>query len=98
MDEQDRINDAVWREGWGIFDCDGSDNGPFQICRIDSVDDDDVPQLEDDSAAWRIVLNRAAEGSAIHRAALQFVKDNNRIEYDAIAKFAGRDPLELPHG
>lgn len=72
-------------EGWGVFDCDGSDNGPWQIQR-----DDEAEVFEDDDEAWLHVLRRAKAGSAYHQAALDFVKEHNPIEAANIATFAAR--------
>ncbi|KVH56764.1 hypothetical protein WS89_22565 [Burkholderia sp. MSMB1072] len=71
-------------EGWGIFDCVGSDNGRWQLQRID----EDEVFLDDDSA-WKFVTDKAREGSAYHRSAIEFVRDNNPDEYQAIRTATG---------
>jgi len=68
-----RCNEAAQREGWGIWDCSGSENAPFQICKIDSPDDIEgieVPTLQEDADAWEIVLKGTGEH---HQLAREFV-------------------------
>lgn len=72
------------REGWGIFDCDGSDNGPWQIQKIDASD-----LLENDMHAWQLVAREARAGSAYHRSAIEFIREHNPTEYESFCKFTG---------
>lgn len=76
-------NAQAYREGWAIFDCDGSDNGRWQLCRID---EDEI--FATDEAAWRHVWTHAEAGSAYHQAALAYLKRHNPGEYDCIARMA----------
>lgn len=85
MDQPDFDNTQAADEGWGVFECDGSDNGPWQIQR-----DDEAELFEDDDAVWLHVLQRAKAGSDYHQAALGFVKEHNPIEASNIATFAAR--------
>lgn len=64
---------AALREGWNIWDTQGSENAPFQICKIDSPDDIEgveVPTLQEDADAWEIVLKGTGEH---HQLAREFV-------------------------
>ena len=81
---QDFDNNQAEAEGWGIWECDGSESGPYQLQRIDSPDDRDAPSFGDDAAAWEFVKAKAAEGSAYHVAALDYLKQHNPLEYAAI--------------
>ena len=69
-------------EGWCISDSDGSENGPWQLQRVD-----EMSAFTSDDAAWVFVLNLAKAGSALHQRALDFLKANNPKEFDAIHKF-----------
>jgi hypothetical protein len=69
-------------EGWCISDSDGSENGPWQLQRVD-----EMSAFTSDDAAWVFVFNMAKEGSALHQRALDFLKANNPKEFDAIHKF-----------
>ena len=66
-------------EGWNLFFCLGSENGPWQLQRLDCADDvPGAPQLDSDDVAWRVVR----EGTVPHHAAaLAFLKAHNPIEY-----------------
>ena len=70
---------AAIAEGWDVCDCDGSENGRFQLCKRDDMD-----AFADDTDAWVHVATRAREGSALHAQALVFVMRHNPIEYTAI--------------
>lgn len=63
-------------EGWDIFESTGSVDGPYQIQR-----NDDDAVFKDDSEAWRFVWDKAQSGSEYHRAALDWLKENNPGEY-----------------
>jgi hypothetical protein len=71
---------AAIAEGWDVFDCDGSANGRFQICKRD-----DMEIFEDDTDAWVHIGTRATEGSRLHMRALTFVMQHNPVEYTAIS-------------
>lgn len=69
-------------EGWVVSDCDGSENGPWQIQKLDHL-----AMFPSDGDAWRHVITKADEGSAYHQAALDFIREHNPIEANAIAIF-----------
>lgn len=76
---------AARKEGWSIFDCSGSDNGRWQICRIDSPDDDEG-ELESDRDAWDLV----AKGTEPHHvAARDFIRAHNDVEWRAFCDITG---------
>lgn len=66
---------ATIAEGWAVFGCglyrDGTPRVELQ--RIGCPDDGSEPRFEDDQDAWRHVVNRAREGSALHLAALGLI-------------------------
>lgn len=72
--------EAAQKEGWDIFDTYGSDCGPWQLQRLDNVDDGTgSTQLSTDNQAWSLVL----EGSLPHhQAARDFIRVHNPMEYD----------------
>jgi hypothetical protein len=82
MSEPSFDNKQAYSEGWGIFECSGSENGPYQIQRLDQE-----AILADDDAAWRLVADKARKGSRYHRKALAFVRKNNPIEWSVIGQF-----------
>jgi hypothetical protein len=74
-------NRQAFSEGWGIFDCDGSENGPWQLQRLD----EETPFPSDDEA-WQYVVERAAASSPYHQCALAYLREHNRLEFYCIAK------------
>jgi hypothetical protein len=66
-------------EGWSIFECFGSENGSWQLQKCDNAE-----TFHTDIDAWRLVINYADAGSQYHQRALQFLKDNNPMEYDCM--------------
>jgi hypothetical protein len=80
---------AAEREGWDIFECDGSGGGPWQIQSFDDVDDELAPVIianvgrlwEDDDQAWMFVW---AVRSELHAKALAFIHAMNPQEWDAV--------------
>lgn len=76
---------AAALEGWGIFECDGSENGPWQIQKFDASEDHPgSPQLSNDDDAWRLVL----QGDLPHHAAaIEFMKAHNEAEHVALLHF-----------
>ena len=72
-------------EGWGVFDSAGSDGGPWQIQRIDELE-----MFPSDDEAWVHVWTRAAEGSPVHRRALDYVREHNPPEYEAIERWCSK--------
>ena len=86
---------AALKEGWEIFECSGSSYGPWQIQRLD--DASDCPgsvQLDSDDDAWRLVLSG---GQVHHRAALDFIKAHNAIEYEKLMVFADSEEISCPY-
>ncbi|ANA86310.1 hypothetical protein BEN60_gp052 [Gordonia phage Smoothie] len=78
-------------EGWDIFECSGSSAGDFQIQKFDDPDEwisSGRPYpFRDDTDVWRHVSALAAKGSALHVRALEFLRENNPQEVEAIEKF-----------
>lgn len=82
---------AAQTEGWGIFECYGSDNGPFQLCRIDDPEvfaADLGAQIlrtwTDDTEVWEFVRS---SGSDLHTKALAFLREQNPAEYESIMQW-----------
>lgn len=73
---------AAESEGWAIFDCTGSDNGGFQLCR-----DDSTMVFESDYEAWMHVWTRMVLDDPLAIKALDFLMVNNPMEYFAIHRF-----------
>lgn len=88
---------AANAEGWDVFDSYGSDNGPYQVCRIDDPErwhaDRELafvpPYLESDDEAWQIVMRRH---DPHHAKAREFIKEHNPKEWIAMCKFVGQEP------
>ena len=83
---------AACADGWNIFECFGSDNGPWQIQRLDEPSD--WPEFHgrpypfaEDADAWCHVWQKAEEGSALHQRALAFLGEHNPSEFDAIRRW-----------
>lgn len=66
-------------QGWSIFDCDGSDNGRWQICKIDDPDGPLV--LADDDQAWMIVMDGSDD---MHECARALIMQLNPKEWAAM--------------
>lgn len=72
-------------EGWIISECTGSDNGRWQIQKIDDPEEVGAPELDSDEAAWRIVL----EGKKPHHAhAREFISEVNPKEWSSMLNWA----------
>lgn len=87
-------NAQAFNEGWGIFDCDGSLNGPWQLQKLDDGKEPASP-FTDDTFAWRFVWDRASEGSAYHAAALDYIMEHNALEYAFIARQFAAEESDL---
>ncbi|MFG1270541.1 hypothetical protein V5F40_21565 [Xanthobacter sp. DSM 14520] len=74
-------------EGWVICECFGSEDGPWQMQRLDE-------RFSTDGDAWLHVVQQAEEGSVYHSEALEFLRRNNPREHAAIRRFivGGRSP------
>jgi hypothetical protein len=77
-------------EGWGIFDCQGSESGAFKLCR-----DDATEIFENDDQAWDFVVARALEGSGYHIAALRYIKRHSPEEWENLSRVHRIDIGEL---
>jgi len=86
--------DAGYEQGWLIADGCDSDGGPVQLQRIDTVDDDDVPQLDDDTDAWNLVLSAHAAGESLAGQVVDLILLTNPLEY--MAMFAWQGQHQLP--
>jgi hypothetical protein len=83
-DEPPFDNQQAHAEGWGIFDlCEVGRADPYQLQRIDEDE-----RFASDDDAWRYVTARAAEGSAYHRTALDFLRDHSPGEHAALIAHA----------
>jgi len=81
MEEIKMLFDSVaqhdaFLEGWGLFETDEDDGLHIDIARLDSPRDAHAslplePMFDSDAAAVAHVKLRAAEGSALHQAALR---------------------------
>ena len=85
--------DAAEREGWNIFDCDGSDFGRWQIqdCR-DQVEGGSV-QPHSDNDAWALVL---ASTLPHHYAAIDIIRRANPGEWQMFCEVVVNDQLKIP--
>jgi hypothetical protein len=86
-------HDDSWtamQEGWDIFDCDGSDNGPYQLCVLDEPIllpelGYTEPKFTGDTEAWIHVRTQAREhDSPLHQKALTFLYTHCPAEYQRI--------------
>lgn len=77
-------NEQAGKEGWCISDSSGSENGPWQLQRVDEYE-----KFPSDDEAWLYVHGKAAKGSKYHQSALDYLKTANLKEYVAIQKFCG---------
>lgn len=85
-------NGVASAEGWGIFECGGSANGYWQLCRLD-----EEAIFPGDDEAWAHVVAKVAEGSAYHRSALDYIRAHNPIEWASFGIVHG-EPLIHPNG
>lgn len=82
------LEKAAVREGWTVFDCDGSENGRWQIQGFDTPEDwadrtGEVPPKISDRDAWMKVMKGDGEH---HIAAREFIKTANPQEYEAMVQ------------
>jgi len=86
---------AAEREGWDIFECQGSAAGVWQIQSFDDVDDELAAVITanvgrvwgDDPEAWMHVWGVASD---LHAKALTFIREMNPAEWEVI-ETAARD-------
>jgi hypothetical protein len=74
-------SDIAESEHWNVFDSAGSENGPWQIQKVD-----EVHYWDDDTDVWLHVVRRAYAGSETHLRALRYVAAHNPPEFEAITK------------
>jgi hypothetical protein len=74
-------------EGWSIFQCWGSENGPFQLQR---VDEDEAFANDDD--VWAFVIDKARAGSTYHKSALDYLRLYNPTEITWMTRAHGELP------
>lgn len=83
--------EAALREGWVVSDTSGSENGPYQIQCVVCPEGHDsgfpIPLLDSDNDAWTVVLTGQEPH---HKAALEFIKEANPLEYDSIMAFKAK--------
>jgi hypothetical protein len=77
-------SEAACREGWNVFACTGVKE-PYRLERYDSPDSS-APIFPDDRRVWQHVINKAYEGSTLHKKALRFINQESPSEYKHIAK------------
>lgn len=87
----DRLCQAARAEGWDVFYCGDSDNGPVQIQCLDCPEDLEVdgvvpPTLEEDVEAWAIVAKGTGEH---HRQARAIVAELNPLEWACMQRAVG---------
>jgi len=88
------IADEATRQGWDIFDCDGSSHGRWQVQHFDDAEcagegcDFTVPQLASDADAWRLVKSQQTPCQVV---ALSLIKQLNMPEYDRIISVPEED-------
>lgn len=85
----DQQREAARREGWDVFDREGSDNGRWQVCRLDDATAYKPPgctQLMSDSEAWSLVMHGGGEH---HTVAREFIKHNNPAEWRTMCRATG---------
>lgn len=79
-------------EGWDLFECHGSDNGPWQLQKIDDPDEYEAgnpgvrvtARWHSDDDVWRYVWERAQAGDEPHGKALAILAEVNPRERRAI--------------
>ncbi|MGJ4953116.1 hypothetical protein [Bradyrhizobium sp. HKCCYLS20291] len=72
-------NNRAFDEGWGIFECSGSENGPYQLQKLDESD-----KFRNDIEAWRYVVEVADRESEYHQKALAFLAEHSPFEHQTI--------------
>ena len=73
------INTIAKDEGWGIFYCEGSENGDYQIQKID---EDNV--FINDIDAIRFVNKMSLLGSSVHKETIKLIHNLNPKELSLI--------------
>jgi hypothetical protein len=82
------------QEGWDLFECLGSENGPLQLCKIDDPalwkeerGVEVLAQWEQDTDLWEYVWESARQGDEPHAKALAVLREENAQEYQAIERW-----------
>ena len=73
----DADSDAAAREGWNLWEADGE----TQVQRYDdpeSIPKVKIPHLEDDAAAWSLVVAGVRAGSSLHMKAFRLASSAER--------------------
>lgn len=78
-----RHADAARKEGWSIWDCNGSENAPWQICKFDCPDEADSGELAEDCDAWRLVCEGTGEHHQLAREFLTLFVPNTELVFVA---------------
>jgi hypothetical protein len=78
-------------EGWMLCECVGSSYGRWQIQCIDCDPEIGDRSLEDDTAAWRVLLQ---ENEQHHKFARQFIRTHNPAEWRFICAQAAKLKLD----
>ena len=82
-------SEAATREGWNMFETQGSKNGPWQVQAFDDPTEAadacglEIPRLRGDEDAWRLVFSGTEQH---HIAARAFLQAHNPIELASIEK------------
>lgn len=86
--------DAAEREGWFIAECEGSENGPWQLQRFDEPEVWDLAPhpypFKEDTDVWEHVVRRAREGSWLHYKAYEVISFLNPKEFTAMQEWVAR--------
>jgi hypothetical protein len=80
--------EQIRTEGWDIFSID-SDDKEFQIQK-----DDEAGVFEYDDDAWKHIIEKAKQGSALHGYVLNQFKSNHLKEYDKYFNETGATKLD----
>jgi hypothetical protein len=72
-------------EGWGLFECWGSENGSPQLQRIDEPIDRDAV-FDSDESAWEFVYKGFLTGNKSHKKAFTILSKLNPKEFQLIKK------------
>lgn len=75
QDDTDSIN-----QGWGLFYSIGSENGPWQLQRIDDPEEGE-PIFEDDAQAWEFVYKQFLVGDKLASKLFNFLSQNCMEEF-----------------
>jgi hypothetical protein len=80
--------EQIRTEGWDIFSIDGDDK-EFQIQK-----DDEAGIFEYDEDAWKYIVDKAIQGSLLHKHVLAYFKENFRKEFNLYTKEFNHDQIK----